>query len=152
LYVLPRTPAKTLARGQAAAATPEMAGPEIERKVVKAPSGARRAPLVGFVVSKKVCKNASDRNRAKRRVREAYRLIRTKLHEMSEQTSIDSKKSLYDVKESLEEWYALVWVLNESSLNAPWQDICTTITACLEEAAQKFGGRRGKAGSSQTGR
>jgi len=143
LYVLPRTPAKTLARGPATDVTLETAKPS---------SGARRVPLVGFVVSKKVCKNASDRNRAKRRVREAYRLVRTNLHDMSEQTSKDSKKLQYDVRESLEEWYALVWVLNESSLNAPWQDIYTTILACLEEAAHKFGRRRGKAGSSQTGR
>jgi hypothetical protein len=107
-----------------------------------------RLPFVGFVASKKVCKSACERNRIKRRAREAYRLIRIKLHHLTE----DSKDNLYDVMKSYQGWYALVWVLNEKALNAPWQEIYKKMEECLLEAARKFGWRGRKAENADLGR
>ena len=137
LYVLSRTAGK---RGTPGKGSPEAPVILSADKTGKAPARAPRTPLVGFVASKKACKSACDRNLVKRRAREAYRLIRTNLHQMTE----DSKENLYDVRESLPGWYALVWVLNENALNAPWQEIYKTMEECLLEAAHKFGKRSRK--------
>lgn len=147
LYVLPRTPGKRntplLPQGKesilAAKPLPEQA---------LAAGKSKRSPLVGFVSSKKVCKNACDRNLVKRRAREAYRLIRTNLNEIGE----DAKGSMYDVSLSLPGWYALVWVLNENALNASWQEIYKRMEECLVEAARKFGKRGRTAESADPGR
>lgn len=84
-------------------------------------------PLVGFVVAKKVCKSACVRNRAKRRLREAYKIIRAASHG------------------ELAKWYALVWVAHEKIVDAGWEEIQTTITDCLVKAESKFGGGTKKA-------
>ncbi len=97
-------------------------------------------PFVGFVVSKKVCQKATERNRVKRRAREAYRLLSRELRQLRE----DSKRSLYDVMESLSGWYALVWVLNESAVSASWRDVCMTMEHCLVDAAKKYGNGKSK--------
>jgi len=81
-------------------------------------------PLAGFVIAKKVSKSACKRNRAKRRIREAYRLIR---HESPE------------FCQSLEQWYALVFVLHDKVLTASWEEIRQAVSSCLSKAATKFG-------------
>lgn len=83
-----------------------------------------RMPLVGFVISKKVCKSAVQRNRSKRRVREAYRLMR---------------KEMVESTQRLEQWYALVFVLNNKALDASWEEIRETVAGCLNKADAKFG-------------
>jgi ribonuclease P protein component len=83
-----------------------------------------RMPLVGFVISKKVCKSACQRNRVKRRVREAYRLMRSEMLESTQR---------------LEQWYALVFVLNNKALDASWEEIRETVAGCLMKANSKFG-------------
>ncbi|MBS2003822.1 MAG: ribonuclease P protein component [Cyanobacteria bacterium SZAS LIN-5] len=83
-----------------------------------------RMPLVGFVISKKVCKSACQRNRAKRRVREAYRTMR---------------KEMVESVQRLEQWYALVFVLNNKALEANWEEIRGTVAGCLTKADSKFG-------------
>ncbi len=77
-------------------------------------------PMTGFVVSKKVSKSACQRNRIKRRVREAYRRLD---------------------KKSLDQWYVMVLVIKESVLKAPWEDICRTMETAFSEAIQKYGRR-----------
>lgn len=81
-------------------------------------------PLVGFVISKKVCKSACKRNRAKRRVREAYRTMR---------------EDLVESVQRLEQWYALVFVLNNKALEASWEEIRESVAGCLTKADSKFG-------------
>jgi ribonuclease P protein component len=81
-------------------------------------------PLVGFVVAKKVCKSACARNRAKRRVREAYRLMRL---------------SNAEFREKLSQWYAMVFVLHSKSLDAPWTDIQNAVLESLNKADAKYG-------------
>lgn len=81
-------------------------------------------PLVGFVISKKSCKSACHRNRIKRRVREAYRLMR---------------KDMIESTQRLEQWYALVFVLNNKALDASWEEIRDNVTNCLNKANAKFG-------------
>ena len=100
-----------------------------------------KLPLVGFVVSKKAIKNATQRNRAKRRVREAYRRLRGDFGRKSPDSAKSSAKiyeGSVDVIKSLPQWYALVWVINESVLNANWQEICKKMEECLERANKKY--------------
>lgn len=83
-----------------------------------------RMPLVGFVISKKVCKSACQRNRAKRRVREAYRIMR---------------RDMVESTQRLEQWYALVFVLNNKALEANWEEIRETVAGCLSKADSRYG-------------
>ena len=83
-----------------------------------------KMPLVGFVVAKKVCKSACARNRAKRRLREAYRHLR--------------QSSLADPL-SLSQWYAIVWVARDKALGATWQEVEQTVSECLSKANARYG-------------
>ena len=96
----------------------------LERQANSAP----RLPFVGFVIGKKVHAKAVQRNRAKRRVREAYRLLREKL-----------MKSDGSAKTSLLHWYALVWHIRIEAIDAPFQQICDSVEECLTQAAVKYG-------------
>jgi len=95
-------------------------GAEMPTKA-KAPG---KMPLVGFVVAKKVCKSACARNRAKRRLREAYRHLR--------------QSSLADPL-SLSQWYAIVWVARDKALGATWQEVEQTVSECLSKANARYG-------------
>jgi ribonuclease P protein component len=96
----------------------------LERQSRSAP----RPPLVGFVVGKKVHGKATQRNRVKRRLREAYRLLRKQLMESGE---ID--------RYNLEQWYALAWHVKPEALSASSSEISVSVAECLEKAAQRFG-------------
>lgn len=81
------------------------------------------APLVGFVIAKKVCKSACARNRAKRRVREAYRTMRL---------------TNANFNDSIAHWYALVFVLNSKILDADWMEVQKTVQDSLRKANDKY--------------
>jgi ribonuclease P protein component len=84
---------------------------------------ANLVPLVGFVIAKKVCKSACARNRAKRRVREAYRTMRL---------------TNTNFNETLAQWYALVFVLNNKILDADWAEVQKTVQDSLRKANDKY--------------
>jgi ribonuclease P protein component len=96
----------------------------LERQSRSAP----RPPLVGFVVGKKVHAKSTQRNRIKRRLREAYRLFRKQLTETGE---ID--------RYNLQQWYALAWHVKPEALAASSSEISVSVAECLEKAAQRFG-------------
>lgn len=96
------------------------------------PRSAPNLPLVGFVIGKKVYAKATQRNRAKRRVREAYRLWRLRLTQAPEgQTN------------NLQQWYSLVWHIRAEVENAPFDEIYRSVDECLTRATAKYG-RKGK--------
>lgn len=82
-------------------------------------------PLTGFVVAKKVSKSAVKRNRAKRRIREVYRLLRTSIFSGERQ----------DI--ALRDWYAIVFVAQEPALEATYQQIEDAVVSCLVRASSK---------------
>ena len=82
-----------------------------------------RLPLAGFVVSKKVHSKATDRNRSKRRVREAYRRVRPD-------------------KESLKQWYAVVWLINEKATDATFDELIQTMNDAVDKADKVFGKKK----------
>lgn len=90
------------------------------------PRSGARPPLVGFVVGKKVHANATQRNRVKRRLREAYR----RFHEELKQS--DSADNLY-------QWYAIAWHVKPEAIDATFSEISASVAECLEKAAQRFG-------------
>lgn len=127
LYVLPKTNRPAVGAAQARRSQLQIPK-ESTRNGLAAPTVDKmplvRMPLVGFVIAKKVCKSACQRNRAKRRVREAYRLLR---------------KDATQSTQRLEQWYALVFVLNNKVLTASWEEIRETVADCLKKADAKFG-------------
>jgi ribonuclease P protein component len=94
----------------------------------KEPAGwpSNSFPLVGFSISKKVLKSACKRNRAKRRVREAYRSIRKEA----------DPKLVEQVK--MERFYSLVFVINPAVLTAKFEDVSTAVKESLIKATKKF--------------
>ncbi len=100
------------------------------------PKSAPRPPLVGFVVGKKVHAKATQRNRVKRRLREAYRRFYKEIVASGE---IE--------KYNLPQWYALAWHVKPEAISATFSEICQTVAECLEKADQRFGRRtKGKSG------
>jgi len=85
-------------------------------------------PLAGFVVSTKVSKSACKRNRARRRIREAYRALRTEYQAGSQ----DGLR--------LDNLYAVVFVGHEPALTATFKEIEKAVFDALTRAARKFGG------------
>jgi ribonuclease P protein component len=85
-------------------------------------------PMVGFVVSKKISKSACQRNKMKRRLREAYRKV---TGSMSENTGAGNAP--------LRKLYAVVLVIREGMLKTSWSDTCTTMENALLEAARRYG-------------
>lgn len=94
-----------------------------------------RLPITGFVISKKIFKSACRRNRAKRTLREAYRLLRSG----TENTQGVFSSEVADVRQSLQKWYALVFVINEKALKAAWPEICKKMEDSLLQADKKYG-------------
>lgn len=105
-----------------------------------------RLPLVGFVMAKKVCKSACKRNRARRRFREAYRKIRLEMLQRK-LLAVDAEQGQNQLPERLrqahpDQWYAVVWVLQEKALTASWTEVEECIVEAFRKADQRFG--RGK--------
>ncbi len=84
-------------------------------------------PLVGFVVAKKVSKSACLRNKAKRRLREAYRLLRLSDPGLSQE---------------LAQWYAMVFVVHPKAFEASWTELCSAVTDGITRAGVKHGVRK----------
>lgn len=120
LYVLPRRPPQGKAAKLAKAAGSNQTNNQ---------SSQARWPLTGFAISKKVLKSACKRNRAKRRVREAYRLIKNSANQAFYQETF------------LHRWYALVYVINPTAITASFGDISVSVKDCLLKAGKKFGHR-----------
>lgn len=98
------------------------------------PKSAPRLPLSGFVAAKKALSKACDRNRAKRRLREAYRSVRVELASQAVGSAQNAAK--------IEQWYAIVWVVQAKVLKAEFSDIIKSVRQCLQKANEKFGVKR----------
>ncbi len=120
-----------------------------ERKSPYSPT-ATRLPFVGFVAAKKVLKSAVSRNRVKRRVREAYRLLTRSLRESPKDRTSQSTQAVFEKtvqnteglsnpKYKLGQWYVLVFVLHAALLEASWTEILNAVDECLSKAESKFG-------------
>jgi ribonuclease P protein component len=102
----------------------------------KTPGSAARFPLVGFVIGKKMEGRATQRNRAKRRVREAYRLLRQDLEAQATENSDDETTRIMRI---LKDWYAIVWVIKSEVLTAEFEDIYRDVSECIFKAAVRYG-------------
>ncbi len=94
-----------------------------------------RLPLVGFVIGKKMESKACLRNRAKRRVREAYRQLRLTLDRSEDGTAAAASQDKYNLKQ----WYAFVFVIRSEVVSANFSDVCQSVKECVEKAARKYG-------------
>jgi len=119
LYVLPRRPPQGKGKRTDFVA-PGGRGP------IKGPL---KVPLVGFAISKKVLKSACKRNRAKRRVREAYRFVKKSFDDAFRQEA------------AMHRWYALVYVINPTALTIAFDDIALSLKESLVKAGKKFGSK-----------
>jgi len=114
LYVLPRRP-------------PQGKGKKPDTGLK--PRQPLKGPMIGFSISKKVLKSACKRNRAKRRVREAYRQVKTTFDDVFRQEA------------AMHRWYALVYVINPLALTAGFDEIAASIKESLLKAGKKFGSK-----------
>ncbi len=123
LYVLPRHDrGRTPPRARNQSAKTSLASPGNEQELAKIQSAA--LPLVGFVVAKKVSKSACLRNKAKRRLREAYRLLRL---------------SDPDLVQELAQWYAMVFVVHSKAFEATWTELRDAVSESIVRAGTKHG-------------
>jgi ribonuclease P protein component len=99
------------------------------------PRSTAKLPLAGFVVAKKVHNKAAVRNRVKRRVREAYRLLRQQLQGTIQEKTASEKPG------NLGQWYALVWLIHDKAITASWQEIYDSVADCIQRANEKYGRR-----------
>jgi ribonuclease P protein component len=99
--------------------------------LARQPRSSARLPLAGFVAAKKTLAKAVERNRAKRRLREAYRIVREGLKAATPAEQPDGLK--------LEQWYAIVWVVQAELLKADFEEVIKSVRHCLLAAQQKFG-------------
>lgn len=83
--------------------------------------------LVGFSIAKKVLKSACRRNRCKRRVREAYKAVKTELLSGDELT------------DGFKHWYAAIFVIGAEAQELPYSDLKRVMRECLVKANKKFG-------------
>jgi ribonuclease P protein component len=83
---------------------------------------AARLPLTSFVVGKKVHPKAVRRNLVKRRLREAYKLLRL--------------ESL-----GLEQWYSMVLVGRDKINLAGWQEIKSSLREAIISLNLKYGNK-----------
>lgn len=120
LYVLPRQE-----RGRGAKIKNQSANQASSAELVRMQPAA--LPLVGFVVAKKVSKSACVRNKAKRRLREAYRLLRL---------------SNPDLKQELAQWYAMVFVVHAKAFEASWTELQEAVCESIVKAGAKHGVHR----------
>ena len=74
------------------------------------------------------------RNRAKRRVREAYRL----LCKATPENEADREQQTKLLK-ILRQWYAVVWVLKSEVLSVDFQEIRQSVSECILTAQVKHG-------------
>jgi ribonuclease P protein component len=131
LYVLPRHErSNNAAKTRNQSAKTSLASPVEAQELAKIQSVA--LPLVGFVVAKKVSKSACLRNRVKRRLREAYRLLRLSDPELSQE---------------LAQWYAMVFVVHSKAFEASWTELRDAVSESIVKAGVKHGAH--KAGSNQ---
>jgi ribonuclease P protein component len=100
--------------------------------LAKQPRSSARLPLAGFVATKKILPKAVARNRAKRRLREAYRLVR-------QEAKAESRAEKQQEEFRLTQWYALVFVAQADVPKADFADIIKSVRQCLQKANQKFG-------------
>lgn len=101
-------------------------------------AGSQRAlPFCGFVVGKKVDARAVRRNRTRRKVREAYRLLTNGLRF---NTNSDNSGDLAE----LTRLYALVWVVNQDLFDHEFSDVFHNVRTCLDKVINIAGGARSK--------
>ncbi len=88
-------------------------------KVVK----STKDPLIGFVISKKTIRLAINRNKAKRKLREAVRnLIKCNL----------------EFSQDIKNWYAIVFVINKELKEISFTDLLHEVINAVKLAKEKY--------------
>lgn len=80
-----------------------------------------RPTKVGFVISKKLDKRAAKRNKAKRRMREAYR-------NALKNGDIDTSQK----------WISLIFLARKEVINADYEQIYKALVNCINRASKRF--------------
>ena len=72
-----------------------------------------------------------QKNKVKRRIREAYRLLRL---------------SDLQARQDLAQWYAMVFVIQPKAIEADWSQLRGSVSEAISKAAAKYGTKKGQAG------